>query len=572
MTMIDQQKSPEKFTKEEAYFILPFFTNLDRNVFAAKYLPSEVLGALASRYSRSTKGVRRLFFDEYIKPILEPNLEGAKNAEIRQAEMMKKELVTFVDYLHQHGGWERVVNSRRARAFFEKWLAAYGDDSIAQMAGAHIFFENITNVATKILEDFRIGFAPLEKSTRYVLFDQKVEGRYLYFPEPDLLRSKFRADYIKHLNMLFRRYSQSIEPLTKYLKKLFPQEKDQSDRAYLETIKAKACDVLRAYLPAATLTNVGFFGVGQSLEYVITKCYAHPLAEIRMLAKEAQTELKKVIPSLVGRATSPRGRIYQRFVASGEKQLENLTQKYAHDEVRPRFDNQLGAQLVEWDVDAEDRIVASLLYKYSTLPYEEIKKKVSVLPSVRKLEIIKKAVSKRKVRQHRLVRAFENTYYKFDIVTNFGAYRYLQRHRMMTQERQRLTTELGFDVPADLEAAKLEKPYLDAAGKIDKLYGQIKKRYPDQAQYVVMMGNRIRWYQFQNLRELTWEAELRTGRQGHPDYRIIEHQKVEAVKKVHPVLIEALKFVDYRVYNLARRESEKRIDKKLGLTSSKKRR
>jgi len=569
-------QSTEKFTKEEVWFIEPFFTNLDRNVFAAKYLPSEVLGALASRYSRSTKGVRRLFFDEYIKPILEPNLEGAKKSEIRQAETMKTELVTFVDYLHRHGGWEKVVNSKRARGFFEKWLAAYGDDSIAQMAGAHIFFENISNVATKILEDFRIGFAPLEKSTRYVLFDQKVAGRYLYFLEPDLIKSKFKKDYVQNLNMLFRRYNQSIEPLIKYLKKLFPQGKDQSDRAYAETVKAKACDVLRAYLPAATITNVGFFGVGQSLEYVITKCYSHPLAEIRILATSAQQELKKVIPSLVGRATSARGRIYQSYVTSTERTFEKLTRTVLEERsenlTRTVLNELSGrAKLVEYDADAEDRIVASLLYKYSSLPYEEIKRKVSVLPSAKKLEIIKKAVSKRKVRQHRLVRAFENTYYKFDIVANFGAYRDLHRHRMMTQERQRFTTELGFDVPADLSAAKLEKPYLDAAGKINKLYRVIKKRYPDQAQYVVMMGNRIRWYQFQNLRELCWEAELRTGRQGHPDYRVIEHQKVEAVKKVHPSLVEALKFVDYRVYNLARRESEKRIDRKLGITSSTKR-
>lgn len=569
--MVDQFKSLEKFTKEEAYFISPFFTNLDRNVFAAKYLPSEVLGALASRYSRSTKGVRRLFFDEYIKPILEPNLEGVRVSETREAEMMKKELIFFVDYLHKHGGWERVVNSKRARIFFEKWLAAYGDDSIAQMAGAHIFFENISNVATKVLEDFRIGFAPLEKSTRYVLFDQKVAGRYLYFLEPDLVRSKFGDDYIKNLNMLFRRYAQSIEPLMRYLKRLFPQEKDQSDRAYQETIKAKACDVLRAYLPAATITNVGFFGVGQSLEYVITKCYAHPLAEIRALAKSAQTELKKVIPSLVGRATSPRGRIYQRYVGSTEKLLENLSRTLLDSSTRRVLDTESGVQLVEFDADAEDRIVASLLFKYSTLPYEEIKRKVSILSSAKKLAIIKKVVSKRKVRQHRLVRAFENTYYKFEIVTNLGAYRDLHRHRMMTQERQRFTTELGFDVPPDLKDAKLEKPYIDAAVNIDNFYRQIKKRYPNQVQYVVMMGNRIRWYQFQNLRELAWEAELRTGPQGHPDYRIIEQQKVEAAKKVHPALVEALKFVDYGVYNLARRESEKRIDRKLGLTNHKRR-
>ena len=153
----------EKFSKEEAYFVSPFFTNIDKNIFAAKYLPSEVLGALASRYSRSTKGVRRLFFDEYIKPILEPDLEGADRKSIREAEIMRKELVSFVDYLHRHGGWEAVVNSTRARAFFSKWLAAYGDDSIAQMAGAHLFCENISIVATKYLEDFRIGFEIMKK-------------------------------------------------------------------------------------------------------------------------------------------------------------------------------------------------------------------------------------------------------------------------------------------------------------------------------------------------------------------------------------------------------------------------
>ena len=134
---------------------------------------------------------------------MEPDLEGAGKSSVREAETMRKELVGFVEYLHKHGGWEAVVNSRRARDFFAKWLAAYGDDSIAQMAGAHIFFENISNVATKVLEDFRIGFAPLEKSTRYVLFDQKIGGRWAYYVEPDLYKSKFGAQFVRTMNMLF---------------------------------------------------------------------------------------------------------------------------------------------------------------------------------------------------------------------------------------------------------------------------------------------------------------------------------------------------------------------------------
>lgn len=574
-------RSFEKFTKEEAWFIEPFFTNLDKNVFAAKYLPSEVLGALASRYSRSTKGVRRLFFDEYIKPIIEPNLEGVGVGEAREAERMKKELVNFVDYLHEHGGWEAVVNSKRAREFFSKWLAAYGDDSIAQMAGAHIFFENISNVAVKFLEDFRIGFAPLEKSTRYVLFDQKIGGRWLYFLEPDIIgRSKFRKEYVTTLNMLFRRYADSIVPLSKYLKNLYPQEKDQSDRAYESTVKAKTCDVLRAYLPMATLTNVGFFGVGQSLEYVLTKSFAHPLAEIRQLAREAQRELNKIIPSLVDRASSPRGKIYQRYVRTTEKILERMTKELLDPlgsdsnmayQNRPQEGPTLlnssgsGVDLVEYDADAEDRIVASILYKYSRLPYREIKTRVAALSAKQKADLIKKTVARRQVRQHRLVRAFENTYYKFDIVGNVGIYRDLHRHRMLTQERQRFTTELGFDVPSDLIDARLDKGYREAAQMVDKLYKKLAAKFPDQAQYVVMMGHRVRWYQWENLRELGWEAELRTGPQGHPDYRKIEQLKVEAVREVHPALVEALKFVDFNEYELARRESEKRIDRKLGL-------
>ena len=556
----------EKFTREEAWYISPFFTNLDKNVFAAKYLPSEVLGALASRYSRSTKGVRRLFFDEYIKPILEPDLAGANSRSIREAERMKTELVNFVDYLYKHGGWEAVVNSRRAREFFEKWLAAYGDDSIAQMAGAHLFFENISQVAVKNLEDFRIGFAPLEKSTRYVLFDQKIGGRWLYFVDPILAKSKYGKEYMRILNMLFKRYVDSIEPLFRIFKKLYPQEPGQTERAYRETIKAKTCDVLRSYLPAATLTNVGFFGVGQAFEYVITKCLASPLFEVRELARAAQTELLKVIPSLVGRATSPRGRVYQRYVRRTEKILEKMAHvTRSHQVPRETLISGASVDLVEWDEDAEDRIVASLLYKYSTLAYRQIRERVKILSAKQKLEIIKKAVSLRQVRQHRLVRAFENTYYKFDIIGNLGIYRDLHRHRMLTQERQRFTTELGFDIPQDLINAKLANPYLNALDRVNRFYKKISKDFPDQAQYVVMMGNRIRWYQWENLRELSWEAELRTGPQGHPDYRKIEQQKVELVRSVHPTLVAALKFVDFNEYELARRESEKRIDRKLGL-------
>jgi thymidylate synthase ThyX len=367
--------------------------------------------------------------------------------------------------------------------------------------------------------------------------------------------------------MIFKRYAASFEPLSKYLRRKFPRQSDQTDRAYQETIKAKACDILRSYLPAATLTNVGFFGVGQAFDYLLTKCFTHPLWEIRQLAKDTEKELRQIIPSLVYKASSPLGKMHQKYLKGTEKELEELSEKIIGRQVS-KEPLESGVDLVEWDADAEDKIIATLLYKYSKLGFRELKEKVARLTAKQKLAIIQKAVAKRKFRQHKLVRAFENTYYKFDIVANLGMYRDLHRHRMLTQERQRFTTELGFDIPQELTLTKLDASYIDAAQKVDKFYRKISKNFADQAQYAVMLGHRIRWYQWENLRELAWEAELRTGPQGHPDYRRIEHLKVKAVEKIHPSLFKSLKFVDWRKYDLARRESEKMIDKNLGLAGS----
>jgi len=140
-----------EFTAEEKSRLAPFFTNLDRSTFGLK-LPQEVAGALFSRYSRSTKSLRRTFLDEFLgDPALGlSDLLGGQTDPVGDSAALKK-----------------------ARAFYERVLVGYGDDSVAQLGGAHLACENISNVAAKLLEDARIGIAPLEKSTRYVRFDHK---------------------------------------------------------------------------------------------------------------------------------------------------------------------------------------------------------------------------------------------------------------------------------------------------------------------------------------------------------------------------------------------------------------
>jgi thymidylate synthase ThyX len=245
--------TPE-FTAEEQKRLVAFFTNLDRSIFGLK-LPQEVAGALFSRYSRSTKSLRRTFLDEFLG----------------DPELGLKDLL---------GGQPLADDSaalKKARAFYDRVLVGYGDDSVAQLGGAHIACENISNVAAKLLEDARIGIAPLEKSTRYVRFDQKdAAGNYLFYREPKIMASRHAAAYVEVMNLLFETYSKQMEPMLECVARSLPIEqldvrdptsgkalpyadakKDDrlrrwAETAYRATVRAHACDVLRSYLPAAT--------------------------------------------------------------------------------------------------------------------------------------------------------------------------------------------------------------------------------------------------------------------------------------------------------------------------------
>jgi thymidylate synthase ThyX len=297
----------QEFTANEEKALAPFFTNLDRSVFGLK-LPQEVAGALFSRYSRSTKSLRRTFFDEFLG----------------DPELGLKDLLGA-----QTSAGDDSAALKKARAFFDRVLVGYGDDSVAQLGGAHIACENISNVAAKLLEDARIGIAPLEKSTRYVRFDQKdMKGDYLFYREPRIMDSRHWDRYLVVMNLLFDTYSRQMEPMLQHVAGSLPIEQVEvrdpvsgkslsyreaakdarlrrwAETAYRATVRAHACDVLRSYLPAATLTNVGMFGVGQAFEYLISKLYSHELSEAQELGKAMHGELNQLIPSFVKRARS----------------------------------------------------------------------------------------------------------------------------------------------------------------------------------------------------------------------------------------------------------------------------
>lgn len=530
------------FTEEEKRILAPFFTNMDKPVFVLVNLPEVVKGALFSRYSRSPKPLRRILLEEFI---LSP--------EMGFADIIGK----------QTHDVEQLVAIQKAEDFYDRVLVGYGDDSVAELGGAHIALEGISHIASKIVEDARIGISPLEKSTRYVFFDEKVSGKYQYVLEPTIARSPFRDEYIRCMDMLFDTYVQLIEPTQEFLRKKFPKDADASDRAYRSTIRAKAADILRGLLPAGVKTNVGLYGNGRAFEYLLVKMRACPLTEIQSLRQLMQEELDAVIPSFVKRAKGARGDKYVEYLDSSSKNIDQFIKKLKKTPGRPIVESR-GAALVDYRRDSEDAVLSAILYSQTHQPWKALTAIVRNLSRYKRKQLLSAYVAGRSNRHQKIGRALEQAYYTFDIIANFGAYRDLHRHRMLTQSRQDLTTRYGYDVPDELSEAHLENVYTDSLKQAEETFEHIVSTYPKPAQYVVPNAYRMRWTITLNLREVVHLCELRSSPQGHPHYRHLAQMIAQEVLRVHPWARCCLPFVDFsQDIRLERLESERRIDQKL---------
>ncbi len=517
-----------EFNAAERVLLDRYFTNLDRPVFALRNLPEVVKGALFSRYSRTEKSVRRVLLDEFIN---EPEsgfdrLAGAPPAD------------------------DDMVAVRRAEEFYERVLVGYGDDSVAELAGAHVAVEQASTLAAKALEDSRIGISPLEKSTRYVRFDRAgYDGRYLYYRGPELAH----PDYEPAADGLFETYSRLIEPTTQAIRERFPQEEGETDRAWKSATRAKALDLLRGLLPAGTLTNLGLSGNGRAFEYLITKMAGHELPECQALASSLHRELSLVIPSFVRRALD------ERYGKPAAERLARVRGQVARLAPRGRPSaSQPSVRLLEFDPDAERKVIAAALFPSSNLGFEQQTADADALFDA--------LLADRANRRQRAPRALEHAEYTFEIVGNFAAYRDLHRHRMLTQDRQLLGTSLGYETPPGVIELGVEDSFARGIEAAAEAHRKLERELgPALAQYIVPLAFHVRWYFRANLREVYHLCELRTTPQGHPDYRWIAQEMFRRVSEVHPRLARYAKFVDFGPGDeLERRKSERKIDEKLG--------
>jgi thymidylate synthase ThyX len=525
---------PIDLNEREQEIVKPFFTNQDKHIFGLINLPEVVKGTLFSRYSRSEKSARRLLLDEFI-----PN----------------KEVMEVIEANAPHKGLESALAVNKAEEFYQRVLVGYGDDSVAELASGHLACENISSLGADLITDSRIGFAFLEKSARYIPFDKQVGGKWLWYREPNLMESKFGDEYERTSNKIFELYSKWLPQAISYIKEVTPKDADATDRAYNSAVRAKACDILKNMLTAGRLTNLGLMGNGRAYEYLITKLYSSEVPEGQRLAKQIHEEMAKVMPSFVKRSQE------SEYITGTRSAMQDYMKRNNHTQKAEKVEKAY-VRLVDYDKNAEVQVIAGMLFPYSQLPIESLKQAAEKMSPEQRKELEREYLSKRRNRRDKPGRGLENTFYTFELCSSYGAYRDIHRHRILTLDKQRLTTDLGYETPVELDALNLKKEYQDLMEEISGVYHRIAAEMPIEAQYMVPRASLMRYYLKLNLREVYHFTELRSTKQGHPDYRKIAQQMKILIEKVHPSLVEYMQ-VDMNDYALARMDSEKRIDRKL---------
>jgi thymidylate synthase ThyX len=507
---------PEQFSADETEVLSRHFTNTDGPVFALVNLPEEVKGALFARYSRSAKSLRRLFLDEF-----------ADDA----------------------GAWDGrstpMGTGPRARALYERAFTGYGDDSVAQLGSAHLACEQASNILTKVLERGRL-MSYLEQSTRYVRYDgRRPDGSWRYYVPPELEGSHLERPYRASLDAAFEDYAGLLEAMIGHYSRLFPRTAGEPEAAWRRAVRAKALDTVRGVLPAATLSNLGVYGSGQAYEALLIRMRAHPLAEVRSYSDMMLAELRKVIPSLVARVDmAERGAARSRYLKTNDAELHRLAAELPWLAPCPAQ----AVSLVDFDPGAEDKLVASALYAYSDRSQAELRAQVADMTQDDKTAVLRAFVGDRRDRRDRPGRALEQPVYSFDVLADYGAFRDMQRHRMLSIEWQDLSPAHGYDLPSALAEAGQEARFHRAMGRSADLYGMLSESgHVLSARYTVALAYKARFKMTMNAREAMHVLELRSSPQGHDSYRRLAQEMHRQIAEVagHRAIAQMMCFVDH---------------------------
>ncbi len=417
------------------------------------------------------------------------------------------------------------LTQEQSSEFHEKWVLGYGHASVAEHAVLHLALENLSRLAIECLESNRLC-SYTEKSTRYQIFDA-------FYVPPAIAASPHAERYVATCRHLFETYQASLDPVRRVIESWYPRKADEPDRTYASRIRSKYVDVCRFLLPCATLANVGMTANARALEHAITKMLSHPLEEVREIGAEVKRVATAEVPTLVKYADP------NAYLVETSEAMAALAAK--HVDGGPGSGDAAGVRLVHYDRNAETRILTACLYRFGRASYPDVWAQVSNMTAVERSGVLEQALG-RLGRYDAPMRELEHTTYTFDIVCDQGAYFDLKRHRMMTQTPQAPTVDHGYAVPRAMDEAGFGRRFRDAIDQATDAYHAVARGLPSAAAYLVTNAHNRRFLATINLRELYSMVPLRARESGHFSYRRIALLVHEAVRDIHPALVEYVRF------------------------------
>jgi len=333
-----------------------------------------------------------------------------------------------------------------------------------------------------------------------------------------------------------------------------------SDFVYRQATRAKALDAVRGVLPAASLSNVGIYASGQAYEAMLIRMRAHPLPEAQAYAGLMLEELRKVIPSFLRRVDlADRGGRWSEYLQSTRQSTSELVNGLFAETPVERAP---AVTLTDFDPEGEDKLIAAICYSHTNLPEHQIMERVRRMSHTEKVAILKAYIGDRENRRHRPGRAFERIDYRFDVLSDYGAFRDLQRHRLLTIEWQALTPNHGYSRPDLVDEAGLTEEFDEAMVRSAALYDALVDDFPQQASYAVAMAYRVRYVMQFNAREAMHMLELRSSPQGHPAYRkvALDMHRLIADQAGHKAVAEAMSHMTVDAPELERLAAERRAE------------
>jgi len=411
------------------------------------------------------------------------------------------------------------LNEEKSAQFHEKWVVGYGHSSVAEHAVLHIAVENASRLAVEALESCRLA-SYTEKSTRY----QKWTSQDFHLPA-ELEGHNLNPVFAEAVEALFSRYQEALPAVKAVIEQEHPREEGETDGGWERRIRSRYVDICRFYLPAAALANVGMTINARALEHSISKMLSHPLLEVQALGRELKRVGQENTPTLIKYANPIH------YLETAQNTLSRSA-----DEFLPHISERGDwCQLVDFDRELENRILAAALYRFGSDDYTHVFASVQSLSPADRQRLAQEILSGLDKFVIPL-RELEYGSFTFDLMLDQGGYFELKRHRMMTQTPQLLTTRLGYAMPRRIVSAGLEDHFRGAMQLAANAYDQVVAWNPAVASYLVPNAYNRRVLIQLNLRSALHLLSLRSASNAHFSLRRLTQRMAEEMREIMPLL------------------------------------